>query len=177
MVAPQQVGVTVAQCSKEVRDAFVRKVYSVLFVQIAASAVVGWLMSTDAVKGYVRENSWLVITSMVASFGYVFSATGTSRRSTELRLLCRSMLAVYWKRHSSPLNLILLGAFTVFEATTVGYIASYYSQMVVLQALVITAILFFGLTLFTFQSRIDFSGMGSYLFAGLLVFFVSIPVC
>lgn len=108
-----------------------RKVYSVLFVQILASAAIGIVMGLDSVKGYVAQNAWIVITSMFSSL--------------------ITMGLVYWKRHSHPLNLILLSAFTAFEAITVGFVASQYSGTVVLQALLITATVFLGLTLFTFQ--------------------------
>lgn len=58
--------------------------------------------------------------------------------------------------------------FTVFESFSLGLIVSYTSQVVVLQALVITVFTFLGLTLFTFQSKYDFSKMGPWLFGGLL---------
>ncbi len=83
------------------------------------------------------------------------------------------MFGVYWKRYSHPLNLILLGVFTLLESITVGSVVGFYSETIVLEALVITIFTFVGLTLFTFQSKYDFSGMGSYLFAGLLTFFVT----
>lgn len=38
----------------------------------------------------------------------------------------------------------------------------------VVQALVITVGVFVGLTLFTFQTKLDFSGLGPFLFAGLM---------
>jgi FtsH-binding integral membrane protein len=49
-----------------------------------------------------------------------------------------------------------------------GLIVSYVDQTAVLQALVITLFTFLGLTLFTFQSKYDFSKMGPWLFGGLL---------
>ena len=76
---------------------------------------------------------------------------------------------LFWKRHSHPLNLILLGLFTALEAVSLGAVVSYVNQTVVLQALIITLFVFAGLTLFTFQSNYDFSGMGSWLFSGLLL--------
>lgn len=83
---------------------------------------------------------------------------------------------VYWKRHSHPLNLVFLFLFTLLEAITIGSVVTYYNQTVVLQALVITTFVFGGLTLFTIQSKYDFSSMGSWLFGALLVFFVrSLP--
>lgn len=76
---------------------------------------------------------------------------------------------LFWKRHSHPTNLLLLGLFTVLESFSLGSIVSYVDQVVVLQALVITLFVFAGLTIFTFQSKYDFSSMGSYLFGGLLL--------
>lgn len=76
---------------------------------------------------------------------------------------------LFWKRHSHPLNLGLLSLFTLLEAFSLGAVVSYVNQTVVLQALVITLFVFAGLTLFTFQTNYDFSGMGSWLFSGLLL--------
>lgn len=71
-------------------------------------------------------------------------------------------------------NLILLSAFTLFEALTIGPVVAFSEQRVVMQAFIITTLVFFGLTIFTFQSRYDFSSMGGYLFAGLMALFVTL---
>ena len=55
------------------------------------------------------------------------------------------------------------------EAFTLGIVTAFYDNRIVLQALLITTGVFLGLTLFTLQSKYDFSGMGPYLFGGLLV--------
>jgi FtsH-binding integral membrane protein len=82
---------------------------------------------------------------------------------------------LYWKRHNHPLNLILLSVFTLLEAFTIGIVTAFYPNKVVLQALsvilvsvlcidadvagrLITLAIFTGLTLFTFQSKVGFSG-------------------
>ncbi|QRV94201.1 inhibitor of apoptosis-promoting Bax1 protein [Ceratobasidium sp. AG-Ba] len=116
-------GVTVSESAPEIQQAFVRKVYSILFAQILGTFVVGWFASS----------------------------------------------LLYWKRHSHPTNYLLLTSFTLLESWSVGLIVSYYDSVIVLQALLITVGVFLGLTLFTFQSKYDFSGMGPYLFGGLLV--------
>jgi len=54
------------------------------------------------------------------------------------------------------------------EAFTVGVVVAFYETTVVLQALLITIGVFLGLTLFTFQSKYDFSGMAPFLFGGLM---------
>ncbi|KAG8899880.1 hypothetical protein FRB99_006398 [Tulasnella sp. 403] len=100
-------------------------------------------------NAFIRKVLWALWTAMIGSFV--------------------SLGFLWWKRHSHPLNLALLSLFTFFEAFTVGLIIGFYDQVIVLQALLITLGVFLGLTLFTYQSKYDFSGMGPFLFAGLLV--------
>jgi len=47
-------------------------------------------------------------------------------------------------------------------------IVTLYDTIVVVQAFAITTGIFISLTLFTLQSKYDFSGLGPYLFAGLI---------
>ncbi|CAO1613953.1 unnamed protein product [Parajaminaea phylloscopi] len=142
-------GVTVDQCDNEIRMQFLKKVYSVLFLQIMGTTAVGAAMSRESVSLWVRENQWAFIVPLLGSLV--------------------TMGLLFWKRHSHPLNLGLLSLFTLFEAVSLGAVVSYVNQAVVLQALVITLFVFAGLTLFTFQTKYDFSGMGSWLFSGLLL--------
>ncbi|KAJ8293591.1 Protein lifeguard 4 [Rhodotorula toruloides] len=147
-----KIGVTVSQSSQDVRNDFVKKVYSVLFLQILGTTLIGWLMSSnDSIVSWTREHSGLMLLPSLGAIG--------------------AMIGVYFKRHSSPANILLLGLFTVLEAITLGSVVSYFNQAVVLQALVITTFVFLGLTLFTLQSKYDFSSMGTYLYTFLLVFF------
>ncbi|KAF8585951.1 UPF0005-domain-containing protein [Ramaria rubella] len=142
-------GVSVSESAPEIRAAFVRKVYTILFCQILGTCVVGGVFSqsTSSIV-WVQTNSWSVIVALVATL-------------VNLGLL-------FWKRHSHPLNLVLLSTFTVLEALTLGVTIAFYDTKIVLQALLITLGIFLGLTLFTFQSKWDFSGMGPFLFAGLI---------
>lgn len=145
-----KIGVTVSQSAIEIRQAFVRKVYGVLFLQVLATTLVGWAMQGDAVVDWTHTHPGLIWIPMIGSFV--------------------SMFGVYFKARSSPTNIVLLGVFTMFEAVTIGSIVSYYDTTVVLQAFVATTFVFAGLTLFTFQSKYDFSHWGSSLFVVLLAF-------
>jgi protein lifeguard len=80
-----------------------------------------------------------------------------------------SLLAVYSKRLEHPTNLILLAVFTLFESLTIGTIVSFYDKFLVIQAIVITAVIVLGLTMYTFQTKRDFSAMGACLFSFLCV--------
>ncbi|KAN0134039.1 Inhibitor of apoptosis-promoting Bax1 domain containing protein [Lactarius tabidus] len=142
-------GVTVTESSVEIRNAFVRKVYTILFAQILATTFVGGLLSqSPSTIFWVQTHAW---SFYVPLFG---------------TLVVLGLL--YWKRHSHPLNIGLLALFTVMEAFTLGVVTAFYDNVIVLQALLITTGIFLGLTLFTLQSKYDFSGMGPWLFGGLL---------
>ena len=68
-----------------------------------------------------------------------------------------------------PLNIILLFAFTILESILLGVIAATYKLEEVLIAAGITAVVVVGITIFAFQTKIDFTGCGIYLFVGCLV--------
>ncbi|KAJ7045681.1 inhibitor of apoptosis-promoting Bax1-domain-containing protein [Mycena alexandri] len=155
-------GTTVSESSPEIRKAFVRKVYTILhskprnwafgFCLISAqfaTVVVGGILSqsTSAVT-WVQSHIWSFYIPM---FGTLVN----------LGLL-------YWKRHSHPWNFVLLSTFTLMEAFTLGIVVAFYDNLIVLQALLITLGVFIGLTIFTFQSKYDFEGMGPFLFGGLI---------
>jgi len=78
-----------------------------------------------------------------------------------------SLLAVYAKRLEYPTNFILLGVFTFFESLTIGTIVSFFDKILVVQAIILTAVIVIGLTMYTFQTKRDFSAMGAGLFAFL----------
>ncbi|EIN11625.1 UPF0005-domain-containing protein [Punctularia strigosozonata HHB-11173 SS5] len=142
-------GVTVSESSLEVRNAFVRKVYTILFCQILATCIVsGGLSQSPSAIFWVQTHPWsfyVPLLGTIINLGFL-----------------------YWKRHSHPLNFVLLSTFTAMEAFTLGVAVSFYDNVIVLQALLITLGVFLGLTLFTLQSKYDFSGMGPWLFGGLI---------
>jgi hypothetical protein len=142
-------GTTVSDSAPEIRLAFVRKVYSILFCQIAATTIfAGGLSQSPSAISWVQNHIWAFY---VPLFGTLVN----------LGLL-------YWKRHAHPWNFVLLSTFTLMEAFTLGIVCSFYNNIIVLQALLITLGVFLGLTLFTFQSKYDFSGLGPWLFGGLM---------
>lgn len=56
---------------------------------------------------------------------------------------------------------MLLAAFTVVEAITVGVAVSMYEAEVVVKAFVVTLLITGGLTAYTFQTKRDFTNMGA----------------
>jgi hypothetical protein len=142
-------GVSVSECELAIRNAFVRKVYSILLCQILGTTVVSGLISqSSSALLWVQENVWSFYVSLFGTFIVLF--------------------LLWWKRHSHPWNFVLLSIFTLLESFTLGVFVAFYEQKIVLQALLITTGIFIALTLFTFQSNWDFSGMGPFLFGGIM---------
>lgn len=71
---------------------------SVLFIQLLGTTIVGGLMSTKSISTWVQANQWAFIVPLIGSLV--------------------SMGFLYWKRHSHPTNLILLGTFTLLESVS-----------------------------------------------------------
>lgn len=67
---------------------------------------------------------------------------------------------VIFLRHHVPINYVLLTAFTVVEAVTVGVVVSMYEVEVVIKAFVMTLVITISLTAYTFQTKRDFTNMG-----------------
>ncbi|GMK56826.1 hypothetical protein CspeluHIS016_0306660 [Cutaneotrichosporon spelunceum] len=143
-----KVGVVVADCDPAIRRAFIRKVYAILLCQVGLTAVVSGALMLPAPAAYVQDNPWIIIVSIICSF--------------------ISLFGVYWKRHNYPANMLVLAAFTFFESIMIGTVCSFYEAKTVLQALIITVGVFVGLTLFTFQTKLDFSSFGPFLFGGVM---------
>jgi len=140
----------VAGASKHVRLGFMRKVYGLLAVQLSITTLIGGvLLFTPGVKEFVQGKPMFLFPAFFLSIGL--------------------LIALHIKRKETPINLILLAAFTVVEAYTVGVLVTFFDQSVVIQAFFLTAAVVIGLTAFTFQTKHDFSNWYAALFTGLLV--------
>ncbi|XP_060518735.1 protein lifeguard 4-like [Cylas formicarius] len=143
----------VVQATKSIRLAFLRKVYGLLTMQIFLTVIVASIcMFTPPIKSFVHNNDWMLMVTFIGSIAL--------------------LIGLHVKRRESPTNLILLAAFTIIQAYTVGVVVTFYSKTVVLEALLLTLVVLAGLTLYTFQTKHDFSTMYSGLFAGLCVLII-----
>ncbi|KAI9743376.1 MAG: hypothetical protein M1818_003222 [Claussenomyces sp. TS43310] len=143
-------GGSVAEATIDIRMQFVRKVYAILTVQLLATGILSSVsFFSSTYKNWIQSNQWMMWTSLFGAIGF--------------------MLLTYWKRKSYPTNLLFLTGFTGFEAYSVSVIVSFYQSRIVLQAVLLTAGLFIGLTLFACQSKYDFTSWAPYLFGGLWI--------
>ncbi|XP_054859719.1 protein lifeguard 2 [Eublepharis macularius] len=142
---------------KNVRRVFIRKVYSILMLQLFITVgVVALFTFCEPVKGYIQSNpGWYW-----ASYAVFFI--------TYLILACCS-----GPRRHYPWNLILLGIFTLSMAYLTGMLSSYYNTKSVLLCLMITALVCLSVTIFSFQTKFDFTSCQGVLFVLLMVLFFS----
>ncbi|KAI9034631.1 inhibitor of apoptosis-promoting Bax1-domain-containing protein [Hyaloraphidium curvatum] len=136
----------------DVRMKFLRKVYGILFAQLALTcAITAILMFAGG-----SFKIWLI-----TGGGYWFPWV--------MLIVCIiSMMCLFAKRHETPLNFILLAIFTGFEALSIGSIVVFYDTVVVLQAAITTTAVFVGLSIFTWQTKKDFSFLWPFLSGALM---------
>jgi FtsH-binding integral membrane protein len=141
-----------------VRHGFIRKVYSILFIQLAITVGIAApfvLLDSSVIRPFIRENLWLMWVSLAVSF------------TTMIIFACfPSLMRQY------PLNYAILLLFTVTQGFFVGMISSQYEVQSVVIALATVTAIALALTLFAFQTKIDFTGMGPYLLVGTLVILI-----
>ncbi|XP_028730440.1 protein lifeguard 2 isoform X1 [Peromyscus leucopus] len=142
---------------QKVRRLFIRKVYTILLVQLLVTlAVVALFTFCDVVKDYIQANpGWYW-----ASYAVFFA--------TYLTLACCS-----GPRRHFPWNLILLAIFTLSMAYLTGMLSSYYNTTSVLMCLGITALVCLSVTIFSFQTKFDFTSCQGVLFVMLMTLFFS----
>ncbi|XP_051463898.1 protein lifeguard 4 [Apus apus] len=147
-------GTNVASASVHIRMAFLRKVYSILSVQILLTTVISaiFLYSTG-VKAFVLERPALVLIPWIGSLAVI--------------------VALGFYSHKHPVNLYLLFGFTLLVALSVAFTVSFFDVSVVLQAFLLTTAVFLGLTAYTLQSKRDFSKFGAGLFTCLWILIFS----
>mmetsp|Transcript_35879 Transcript_35879/g.87175 ORF Transcript_35879/g.87175 Transcript_35879/m.87175 type:complete len:320 (-) Transcript_35879:348-1307(-) len=142
------------------RKAFMSKVYGILVIQLFVTVVMSYCMMQF---GGAKLMLW---TMTDGSWAYTLSFLGTFV----------SLIALMCFRDRFPHNLILLFVFTLIMSWSIGMTCTMYAargkSAVVVEAFAITSIIFVALTLFTIQSKIDFSFLGMGLSVALLCLIV-----
>lgn len=146
-------GPSVLNSSVQIRLAYLRKVYGILSVQLGLTTILSSaIMGLPAIQSFIITNPWLLIVNFLANI--------------------ITMFALLYKRSEYPANFYLLGAFTFFNSFTLGCLISNYDLTIVIQAFFITTAIVVGLTLYTLNSKHDFSYLGGILSSLLLISFL-----
>ncbi|XP_031438729.1 transmembrane BAX inhibitor motif containing 1a isoform X2 [Clupea harengus] len=142
-----------------IRHKFIRKVYLILTAQLAVTVgIVAVFCFVEPVSKFVRNNPALYWASYAVYF------------ITHIVLVCCN-----GPRRRYPWNLILLSIFTLALSYMAGTISSYYSTQAVFLALGITAIVTIAVTVFCFQTKVDFTKcQGLFCVLGIVIFVTGI---
>ncbi|NXP90877.1 LFG4 protein, partial [Passerina amoena] len=148
-------GSNVASASVHIRLAFLRKVYSILSVQVLLTTVTSAVfLYATGVQTFVHERPALLLISGFGSLAVIVALT--------------------FYRHQHPVNLYLLFGFSsLIDRLLFLFTVSFYDVSIVLQAFILTTAVFLGLTAYTLQSKRDFSKFGAGLFACLWILIIS----
>lgn len=150
-------GAALGLTERAIRQGFIRKVYAILTLQLAVTFGAVWAFVTvDALGAWIRQHPGVVLGAIIGSM-----------------VLVIAMACVGSLRRRFPINYICLALFTACEALVVGVISSYYDTSTVMLAVAVTAAICVGLTIFTFQTKIDFTaytGVAVALLMTLLLF-------
>uniref|UniRef100_A0A2K6PJJ0 Transmembrane BAX inhibitor motif containing 4 n=1 Tax=Rhinopithecus roxellana TaxID=61622 RepID=A0A2K6PJJ0_RHIRO len=120
------------------------KVYSILSLQVLLTTVTSTVfLYFESIRTFVHESPALILLFALGSLGLIFALT--------------------LNRHKYPLNLYLLFGFCF------NFTVTFYDVYIILQAFILTTTVFFGLTVYTLQSKRDFSKFGAGLFALLWI--------
>nr|XP_057938351.1 protein lifeguard 3-like [Doryrhamphus excisus] len=145
--------------STSVRHGFIRKVYLILAAQLTVTfSVVAVFTFVDPVKTFVIRYPGIYWASLVVYF-VVYC----------ILICCKE------PRRRFPWNLVLLGVFTVALSYMSGTISSYYETKAVFLAMGITALVCITVTVFCFQTKVDFTSCGGFLsIAAILLMIIGI---
>ncbi|KAI3749423.1 hypothetical protein L2E82_20035 [Cichorium intybus] len=145
--------------SPELRWSFIRKVYSIVAIQLLLTVAVG------AVVVSYRPIATFMTTTGGGLACYIILII------TPFITLCP--LYYYHQRH--PINYVLLAIFTVSLAFAIGLTCAFTSGKVILEAAILTTVVVVSLTLFTFWAArrgYDFNFLGPFLFGAIMVLLV-----
>ncbi|KAG2697026.1 hypothetical protein I3760_07G087000 [Carya illinoinensis] len=145
--------------SPELRWAFIRKIYSIITIQ---------LLATIAVAAVV------VSVHPIADF-FVSTGAGLALYIVIIILPFLVLCPLFYYHQKHPLNYLLLGIFTVSLAFVVGLTCAFTSGKIILESVILTAVVVVSLTLYTFWAARrghDFSFLGPFLFGAVLILIV-----
>ncbi|XP_036452630.1 protein lifeguard 2a isoform X2 [Colossoma macropomum] len=132
-------------------------VFCILMVQLMVTfGVVALFTFCEPVRQFIQYNRILYLASYMTFMG------------TYLVLVCSTSA-----RRRYPTNMILLGIFTLAMSYMAGMLASYHNTKVVMLCVGITALVCLAVTLFCFQSKVDFTSRHGLLFSLMMVLMIT----
>lgn len=158
---------------QNIRRTFIRKVYSILLVQLlVTTGIIALFIFTPALRGVYCLN---------ANEAWDIKARCHPNDNALIMYIISYVIFIIFYiaiaccegvRRKYPLNVIALSVFTLALSFMAASIALFHSVTWVMMAMGITAAVCLGITLFSFQTKIDFTGIGFYLITACWVLFL-----
>ncbi|XP_058106142.1 protein LIFEGUARD 4-like [Magnolia sinica] len=148
--------------SQELRWAFIRKIYSIIIVQMLLTiAVAAIVVTVRPISNFVLSRPGLGLYIFIIILPFI--------------VLCP--LYYYSQRH--PVNFLLLGLFTVSISFTVGLSCAFTVGKVILESVILTTVVVISLTLYTFWAARrgqDFNFLRTLVFSTISVLMLFIVI-
>jgi len=141
----------VCQAPPYIRSDFIRKVYSILTMQLLLTFAIALYMNAQLTPAWVADHILL----------YYICSYGTIAVMFSVSCCCREQTRIF------PQNYAFLLLITAGIAGMAGFVSVLYTTNSVLLVLGVTAGVFLTLTAYACITKTDFTGLGVYLFAGL----------
>ncbi|GLU07592.1 hypothetical protein SLE2022_245450 [Rubroshorea leprosula] len=145
--------------SPELRWSFIRKVYSIITLQLLVTIVV----------------AAVVVSVHPISHFFVSTGVGIALYIVLILVPFITLCPLYYYHQRHPVNYLLLGVFTISLAFVVGLTCAFTSGKVILESVILTAVVVVSLTLYTFwavRRGHDFNFLGPFLFGAVIVLIV-----
>ena len=134
---------------------FVRKVYSILAIQLTfTAAFIALAQMSNGLKDFMQMNIGISIACAIGSIVLMFM-----------------IICCFGRSH--PTNLILLGLFTFCEAYMVAGITITYPANIVMMAGAVTALVTISLTIYAFRTKVQIEVFAAMAF---VVYFAMFPI-
>ncbi|XP_022229417.2 protein lifeguard 4 [Drosophila obscura] len=138
-----------------IRKGFIRKVYSILLVQLLFTcAIIALFLYHEPTKFFVQVNPVVIVVAAVVNI-----------------IVLIMISCIESVRRTHPTNLVCLGIFTVTMSLMLGCVSSVMDENLVLIAIGVTALLVTALSVYAIQTKVDYTAMG-----GALVTFVMFSI-
>ncbi|XP_070491331.1 protein lifeguard 1-like [Chironomus tepperi] len=135
-----------------IRNGFIQKVFSIVSAQLTFTvAMIALFQFHEGALSFAYRNTWMLNVAMFSTLG--------------LSLLMSFSTSI---RRTAPLNLIILGSYTVCQGFLVALISSFYEVEEVFYAVGLTAAIVFGLATYASMTKEDFTMKGG-MFASALM--------
>ncbi len=142
--------VVAAMAPTSERMAFLRKIYGLLALSTFMAAGAAFMtVSNEAFLATVAQNQMLFFALEIGAIFFTF-----------------------WARKKETLGLVALFSFTTLTGVTIAPVLLIYTGASVVNAALMTGIVFVGLSVYTVASKKDFTFMGGMLTTGLIVLVV-----